>query len=89
MPLVNETQPAYVVANDKFMSGWGDAANKKNWFAVECYSPDQVDTILKAMDDRKEMTYVRVLYEKPRDTAKVVVSLRRFDQLGGAWKGKN
>lgn len=80
------TRPAFYVAmTDRFMSGWGAAKGKRNTFVVECDTPEQVNAVFKAAEDRSEMSRVRIVKTCPRSTSGVLVSLRHFSELGGPW----
>ena len=62
-----------VVARDKFMSGWGLAANGASRVAWACETESQMQTIYTRISNRKEMVYVNVVdlrtYRAPRGTA--------------------
>lgn len=75
----------YVAMTDKFMSGWGMAKGKANVFVVECDTQEQVSAILKAAEDRSEMSRVRMVRTLPRSTSGTLVSVRHFSELGGPW----
>ena len=42
-----KTQKFYVTMTDKFMSGWGNAANKTNKLIIECDSYQDAELIQK------------------------------------------
>ncbi len=58
--------PYYVCANDKFMSGWGDARGKINTLIFPCDTILEVDRIMNVLESNDSMRYVRVCYTKPR-----------------------
>ena len=76
----------YVTMTDKFMSGWGMAANKKNKFIVICDNWQQAETIQKNAEKRSEMKYINVCVTKPRYGANVLETWKTFDELGTIWK---
>lgn len=76
----------FVTMTDKFMSGWGMAANKTNKFIVECENYEQAKTIEKNAHKRPEMKYINICSKKPRYGANVIESWRTFEQLGSIWK---
>lgn len=50
--------PVYVVATDRFMSGWGEAPGR-SIVAVECHTSEEVDFAMRVMESRDEMMRVR------------------------------
>ena len=80
------TRPAlYVAMHDRFMSGWGMAKGKRNTFVVECDTLEQATAVVKAAEDRSEMSRVRMVRALPRSTSGTLVSRRHFSELGGPW----
>lgn len=77
----------YVTMTDKFMSGWGMAANKINKMIVECDTWQQAEQIKRAARNRSEMRRVNIRATKPRYGAHVVESWKTWDDLGPIWKG--
>lgn len=75
----------YVTMTDKFMSGWGMAANKKNKFIVICDNWEQAETIQKNAEKRSEMKYINICTSKPRYGANVLETWKTFDELGTIW----
>ena len=65
----------FVVALDKFMSGWGGAPGR-SYFAVPCASLEQAKIVQANMRHRSEMTRVRLRWASQR-----IVSLRHGDHL--------
>lgn len=61
-----------VVAKDRFMSGWGDAAGGASRCAWAC-KPEDLHECEKRIRDRKKMLYVNIVdlnaYRPPRGTA--------------------
>jgi hypothetical protein len=53
----------FVVANDKFMSGWGKAPGR-SILAVPFVDEKDRDTILLRVEKRSEMKRVRIVYGK-------------------------
>jgi len=78
----------WVTMTDKFMSGWGGAANKINKFVVACESREQAEQIVRAAEKRSEMKYISVRTKKPKYGSKYVVSEREFSRLGDIWRGQ-
>lgn len=70
---------------DKFMSGWGMAANKKNKFIVICDNWQQAETIQRNAEKRSEMKYINVCVTKPRYGANVLETWKTFNELGTIW----
>ena len=65
----------YVIARDKFMSGWGKAAGKTSLFVVPCESELQVQRALFNMRRRPEMDDIRTETRMPIDSDAVIVSV--------------
>jgi len=68
-------RPLYVVARDKFMSGWGKAAGKTNLYVVRCENELEVRRALANMRRRPEMEEVRTETRMPTDSDTVLVSV--------------
>ena len=76
----------YVTMTDKFMSGWGMAANKTNKLVIECETWEQARAIELAACDRDEMVYVNICCNKPYYNKKrFLVSERKFSDMGQIW----
>lgn len=82
------TKKIYVTMTDKFMSGWGMAANKTNKFIIVCDNWEQAEIIERNAKKRSEMKYINICINKPRYGSNVVESWRNFDELGEVWKQK-
>lgn len=57
---------AFVVATDRFLSGWG-LAPRRSLFALECNGPKEAQTIIdnmKARSDMKRPRIVGIVYRK-------------------------
>jgi hypothetical protein len=78
----------YVTMTDKFMSGWGLAANKTNKLIIICENWEQAKTIERNAKKRSEMKYINICINKPRYGSNVFESWRNFDELGDIWKQK-
>jgi len=78
----------YVTMTDKFMSGWGQAANKINKFIVECDSYEQAEAIERAAHNRSEMKDINIRTTEPHYGNGYLESWKSFDELGSVWKGK-
>lgn len=78
----------FVAMNDNFMSGWGPAKGKINVYVVECENQAQADQIKRTAAEREEMTRVRQVMHRPRNTRRVLVSLKHFSELGPIWTGE-
>lgn len=55
---------SYVVANDKFMSGW--AGVNRSLVAIECETSDDVDAATAWLQNRSEMKRVRYNLNLPK-----------------------
>lgn len=75
----------YVRMTDKFMSGWGRAANSTNVLIIECDTYEQAVAIAKAAEDRREMRRVSICVTKPRTRAGVMYSHKHVSELSGPW----
>lgn len=84
-----------VVARDRFMSGWGGARGGYSRCAWACPSFEAAEQFFKWVENRKEMSCVRVVdlrtYRAPRSTAHFYIYVAepghtgypRFSQWGG------
>lgn len=77
----------FVIATDKFMSGWGGAEGGSSYFAVPFTSYDDADLIEANMKVRPEMLRVRVVSAKyqPRTTYAVHFSIAPMQEEGSRW----
>jgi hypothetical protein len=71
--------PFYVMCNDKFMSGWGEAKNARNTIILPCQSYEQAEIVERNAQDRPEQKNVRIVSNKPRFRPGVVYSLLTDD----------
>ena len=76
----------YVTMTDKFMSGWGMAANKTNKLIIECKTYKQAIAIEREAKDRDEMIYVNIRSSKPYYGRHILPSFKTFEDLGQIWK---
>lgn len=67
--------PFYVLCNDKFMSGWGEACHATNTIILPCASLEQAEVVERNAMDRPEQKNVRLVSNKPRLRPGVVYSL--------------
>ena len=66
LPPLSES-PCFVLANDKFMSGWGSATGKVNVVILPCASLAEAYVVAQNARDRSDMRRVRIVaYKKPR-----------------------
>lgn len=59
------TNKYYVSMTDKFMSGWGMAANQINKLVIECDSYEEAVIVYNNAINRSEMKYVNLNITKP------------------------
>lgn len=84
MSTTEKTRPVFVVMHDTFMTKWwGRAQGKINLLAIECETLDQAEIIRAAAKERAEMRQVRIETQPPKDSERVLVSHKRFQQMGG------
>jgi len=76
----------WVTMTDKFMSGWGGAANKTNKLIIACYTYQQAETIERNANKRSEMKYVNICSNKPRYGNNVKESWKTWEDMGEIWK---
>lgn len=76
----------YVTMTDKFMSGWGLAANKTNKLIIECDSYKDAELIERNAKRRSEMKYVNICSKKPYYGSNVYPSWKIFEDMGDIWK---
>jgi len=80
-----KTNNFYVTMTDKFMSGWGCAANKTNKLVISCPTIQHARAIQDAANNRNEMRYVNMSSKKPYYGKNILVSDKDFSDLGGHW----
>ena len=78
----------YVTMTDKFMSGWGMAANKTNKLIIECDSYKDAELIERNAKKRPEMKYVNICSKKPYYGSNIYASWKTFEDMGDIWKQK-
>lgn len=86
MQATTQTQGIQVTMRDNFMSGWGKATGKKNYYVVECDSMEQAEIIFRNAKKRSEMSNVKIITGTKRWPKDVLVSLKHFSELSGPWK---
>lgn len=84
--LATKTKKYYVTMTDKFMSGWGMAANKTNKLIIICDTYEQAEIIKRNANKRNEMKYVNICISKPRYGKNVLESWRTWEDMGSIWK---
>jgi hypothetical protein len=80
------TSKFWVTMTDKFMSGWGKAANKTNKLVIECDTYQQAEIIERNARKRSEMKFVNICSNKPRYGSNVLVSPKHYNDMGEIWK---
>lgn len=80
------TKGIQVTMIDTFMSGWGKATDKKNYYVVECDSMEQAELIALNARKRSEMKDVKIINHTKTWPNSVLVSLKHFNELGDIWK---
>lgn len=81
-----ENAKYWVKMHDTFMSGWGKAGGKKNWYVVECENLAQANTIAANAKRRGEMKRVSILPRKPQENGVDLYTWKHYDDLSGPWK---
>lgn len=76
----------YVRMTDKFMSGWGGAANATNVLIVACDNWEQVEQIERAARRRPEMKRIEACLHKPKARPGIIYSWKNYSDMGGPWK---
>jgi len=86
--------PIYVLADDRFLSGWGPAHGRTNTVILPCASSEEAQIVSDNARGRSDMRNIRVVrYKKPRLSSKVMYSLMskadapRWYQPGGFTRG--
>lgn len=67
--------PLYVLANDSFMSGWGEAEGKINTVVFPCDNLTEAAIVADNLIRRGEMKRVRSAVHKPRMRPGVLYSI--------------
>jgi len=73
------TAPYYVLATDKFMSGWGMAEGKTNVCVFPCATYSEAVAVMDRLGKRPEMIRIRWTHNKPRVRRDWVVSVFNRD----------
>jgi hypothetical protein len=60
-----EDAPFYVLANDTFLSGWGEATGKINTVVVPCQTNAEIQVVADNLRGRPDMDNVHVTSTKP------------------------
>ena len=77
----------YVCMKDNFMSGWGKAKSKINYYVIECDTIEQAETIYRNAELRGEMSDVSIKNDMLlEDPSRWVISTEHYDELGAIWK---
>ena len=84
--LATKNKKYYVTMTDKFMSGWGMAANKTNKLIIVCDTYEQAEIIERNANKRNEMKYVNICTSKPRYGKNVQESWKTWEDMGSIWK---
>lgn len=67
--------PWYVLSNDTFMSGWGEAEDKINTCVFLAETFEETKKIVNNLRERSEMKYIRTTRNKPRNKQNVLYSV--------------
>ncbi|MBD7970281.1 hypothetical protein [Paenibacillus gallinarum] len=62
---MTQAKKYFVVAIDKFLSGWGTSEGKETVFVMECDTLEEANIVRDNAKNRTDMTKVRVLTSKP------------------------
>jgi len=65
----------YVVSEDKFMSGWGRAIDKKNLCVIPCDDLAEAERVETYIQSRAEQKRIRIVAKKPKTKPNVIYSL--------------
>lgn len=76
--------PFYVLSNDSFMSGWGQAEHAINTVILPCESYSEAQIVADYAESRSEQRRVRIVANKPRLQPGHVYSLLTRDHAT-AW----
>jgi hypothetical protein len=77
----------YVQMLDTYMSGWGKATGKKNYYVIECDNLEQAKTIERNAGLRPEMEDIAILTKvSVTNSKRVIVSIEGYNDLGDIWK---
>ena len=71
--------PFYVLAEDTFLSGWGDADGKINTLLLPCASKEEAEIVKHNAKSRPEMVRVRIENTRPPLSKCTVYSLHTKD----------
>lgn len=80
--------PYFVLSNDKFMSGWGDAVGKINTVVLPCRSYGEAMNVMAHAKGRGDQSRVRIVSGKPRlSPSRVCYSLHDHNDYGHWYTG--
>lgn len=65
----------YVLAEDRFMSGWGEAKGKVNVVVFPAASYEEAEWIARKLHNRSEMKRIRINMHKPQFKRRQLYSL--------------
>lgn len=67
--------PFYVLSNDKFMSGWGEAKGMINTCIVPCKDEDELKRVMGYVESRNDQNRIRYCTNKPQIRRHTLYSL--------------
>ena len=67
--------PCYVLCNDSFMSGWGQATRMTNTCILPCESWEEAEIVAQNARNRADQKRVRIVGDKPRMRSHILYSL--------------
>lgn len=71
----------YVTMTDKFMSGWGEAANRINKLIFVCDTWQEAEAVADNAAHRHEMKYINICYSMPNySTAKYYPQIKTKEE---------
>ena len=80
------SRKVYVRMTDKFMSGWGACAGKKNVLVIVCDDWRQAEAIRRAALERSEMQRVAIVGAMPCERPGWLSSVKTFEDMLGPWR---
>ncbi|UGO46513.1 hypothetical protein ABINADI_196 [Bacillus phage vB_BanH_Abinadi] len=72
----------YVTMIDTFMSGWGEAKDRKNKLAFECESYEEAQIVAGNGTGREEMKWIYICANRPKQKKGELLQFKTKEEMG-------